>query len=135
MPKDSLVLVDTSVWISYFHKDDSHIEHQIDRLLESDALATAGIVLAELIQGSRGEKEKGSITQYFSPLHFISSNDSHWKLAGELSYKLRKAGKSVNLTDCYIAGLAHTNSALVFSLDKHFKWIAEMGECEIYSNL
>ncbi|MCK4698399.1 MAG: hypothetical protein KAT53_08885 [Dehalococcoidia bacterium] len=41
--------------------------------------------------------------------------------AGILSFQLRKAGKSIGLSDCYIGTVAEENDAMIYALDRHFK--------------
>ena len=43
--------------------------------------------------------------------------------AGILSFQLRKAGKSIGLSDCYIGSLVKENDATSYTLDRHFKEI------------
>lgn len=132
MPSDKLVFVDTSVWIDYFLQKDIVLSRTMDALLENAQVATAAVILAELIQGARGTKEIEKLKEYFKPLAWVSASDSHWQEAGELSFQLRQSGKKVNLTDCYIASLASSASAGIFTLDKHFGWIASAGRCKLY---
>ncbi len=40
-----------------------------------------------------------------------------------LSFRLKKAGKSIGLADCYIATIAKENGATIYTLDEHFKEI------------
>lgn len=131
MPKGKLVLIDTSVWIDYFSEKNATITDIVDDLLSNTQVATAGIILAELTQGARTVSESQAIRTHFQPLHWISSTDAHWESAGQLSWKLRKNGKPVNLTDCYIASLAESASASVYTLDKHFTWISDVHACKL----
>lgn len=131
MPKDNLVLIDTSIWIDYFLQKNVDLERTVDGLLENAVVAMAAIIQAELIQGARGEKETKKLKEYFKPLYWIQGLDTHWHEAGELSAKLRKSGRTVNLTDCYIASLAKSANASILSLDKHFSWIAKAEGCKI----
>lgn len=131
MPKGKLVLIDTSVWIDYFSGKNSAITDVVDDLLSDTRVATAGVILAELTQGARTIHESQSIHSHFQPLHWISSTDAHWEVAGQLSWKLRKSGKTVNLTDCYIASLAESASASIYTLDKHFTWISDARGCKL----
>lgn len=132
MPSDKLVFVDTSVWIDYFLQKSSVLGQTMDALLENAQIATAAVILAELIQGARGTKEVEKLKEYFKPLVWIPASDSHWREAGELSFQLRRLGKKVNLTDCYIASLTSGASAEFFTLDKHFEWIASVDGCTLY---
>ena len=131
MPKDSLVLVDTSAWIDYFLQKNSHLEQILDARLETGEIATATVILAELTQGAKSEKEIKKLKEYFQPLHWIQSADIHWHMAGALSFQMRQKGKKVNLTDCYIAALARQSGASILSLDKHFLWLAQSGACSL----
>lgn len=132
MPKDNLVLIDTSVWIDYFLKKNALLEQTLDLLLDNAQVATAAIIVAELTQGARDKKEIEKIKGHFKPLHWLPGTDRHWEMAGELSLQLRQTGKKINLTDCYIASLAKSASANLFSLDKHFTWIAKIEGCALF---
>ncbi len=132
MPSAELVLIDTSVWIDYFSGRTAALTRTLDLLLDNGTIATAAIVLAELAQGAKSERETNTIRSHFRPLAWIASTDAHWEVAGQMSAKLRRAGKNVNLTDCYIAALAQTAQARVWSLDKHFSWLAGSGACRLY---
>lgn len=133
MPRDNPVFVDTSVWIDYFLRKNIVLEQTLDALLENGQVATAAVIMAELIQGARGAKDTEKLKAYLKPLHWISSGDEHWEEAGKISNKLRQSGKRINLTDCYIAALADSAQSEVYTLDKHFTWIAQIGGCKIYN--
>ncbi|MBI2981391.1 MAG: PIN domain-containing protein [Deltaproteobacteria bacterium] len=134
MPSDKPVLIDTSIWISYFQRQDPSLEKTVDELLENGRVATAAIIVAEMVQGARSEAEAKKIREYFAPLFWIESSDRHWEIAGELSFRLRRKGRSVNLTDCYIAALTKGDQVKVLSLDKHFQWIAAEKGCDLESS-
>ena len=51
-----LILVDTSIWIDFFRKRENIFE-QLNQLVEEKRVATVKLVIAELIQGARQEKE------------------------------------------------------------------------------
>lgn len=133
MPNDEPVLIDTSVWIEYLSKKNSSLLESVDQLLDNARVACATIILAELIQGAKTEKEVKQLKAFFQPLSWIQSNDEHWMKAGELSFRLKRSGKTVNLTDCYIASLAESSSALVFTLDKDFQWITQLKGCRLFA--
>lgn len=132
MPSDNLVLIDTSVWIDYLSKKENKLDGTVDQLLENSRIACASLILAELVQGAKTEKETGQIKEFFSPLYWIESNDSHWDKAGEISFRLKKRGKTVSLTDCFIAALAKSDEAKILTHDKDFQSIAEINECELF---
>lgn len=123
------VLIDTSVWIDYFQKISSAISSQVDELLSHSDIYVPKIVLAELIQGAHSEKELTTIEDFVEAFHVIGEDEDTWLDAGRLSYILKKKGKTVNLTDCYIAVIAKEQNCAILTLDKHFKEIEK--ECGV----
>ena len=113
------VLVDTSVWIDYFlRREPAH--SRVSKLLTDHRVCTAGLVVAELMQGARSEKEMSVIRDFVHVFDFLPEGPGSWLAAGELSFKLRRGGKSVGLADCYLAVLAKQNGAAILTHDRHF---------------
>jgi predicted nucleic acid-binding protein len=73
------------------------------------------------MQGAKSEKEFAVIAEFMVAFTIIDQTDQTWVNSGRLSFELRKKGKNVNLTDCYIAAMAQENNCAVFTLDRHFK--------------
>jgi predicted nucleic acid-binding protein len=121
--RDKLI-IDTSIWIAYFQaRPPVEITSQVDDLLAENDIHIPKIVLAELIQGAHSEKDLAILLDFLDAFRIIGEQESTWLEAGQLAYKLKKKGKTVNLADCYIAVLARENSCGIFTLDKHFKEI------------
>ncbi|MDO8749102.1 MAG: PIN domain-containing protein [Candidatus Omnitrophota bacterium] len=121
-----LVLIDTSAWIEYLKKTSHPITKEIESALLLNVAATCQLVLAELIQGVRSEKETELISDLASVVKILNESDSTWQQAGFLANKLRKQGKTISLIDCYLAVLAKENKAVILTLDKHFAIIDEL---------
>lgn len=119
------VLIDTSVWIDYFQDATSSLSEKMDEFLSHKNIFVPKVVVAELIQGAKSEKEIGVIKQFLAAFNIIMEGDETWIKAGKLSYDLKKKGRTINLTDCYIAVMAQENNCAVVTLDKHFKEIQE----------
>ncbi len=118
------LIIDTSIWISYFQtKSSNKLTAQVDDLISTGSIHVPKIVLAELIQGAHSEKEIAVIQDFFEAFHVIGEKEGSWLEAGRLSYALKKKGKTVNLADCYIAVLAAENDCSILTLDRHFKEI------------
>jgi predicted nucleic acid-binding protein len=116
------VLIDTSVWIDYLQGTASEeLQQLVDSLLGTKEIVVPKIVLAELIQGARSEKDIAVIREFLEAFTVVSEGDRTWMDAGKLSYDLKKKGKTVNLADCYISIMAKENHASILSLDKHFR--------------
>ena len=115
------ILVDTSVWIDYFRNQSAGFVDFVAELVKNHEICVPQIVLAELMQGAKSEKELSVIAEFMEAFTIIDQTDQTWVKSGRLSYELRKKGKSVNLTDCYIAVMAQENNCDVLTLDRHFK--------------
>ena len=115
------ILIDTFVWIKYFRDKSSGLPKKVDELLSKHEVYVPKIVIAELIQGSKSEREISVIEDFADAFNIIDQKDDTWIKTGRLSYSLGKKGKTVNLTDCYIAVIAQEHDRHIFSLDEHFK--------------
>lgn len=115
------VLIDTSIWIAYLQaRAPKHIAELVDEHLSMSDIYVPKIVIAELIQGAHSEKDLAVIREFLEAFHVIGEGEDTWFKAGNLSYALKKKGKTVNLADCYIAVMAKEHDCSVMTLDKHF---------------
>ncbi len=121
-----LVFIDTSGWIEYFKKTSHPITKEIESALLLNTAATCQLVLAELLQGARSEKETALIMDLALVVKILNEGESTWQQAGFLANKLKKQGKTLPLIDCYLAVLAKENKAVILTLDKHFSVIDEL---------
>lgn len=126
------ILIDTSVWIDYFQNKPSDLSERVDGILSGDSVYVPKIVIAELIQGARSQKELSVIEDFLHAFNIIDQKEDTWIEAGKLSYRLRKKGRNINLTDCYIAIIARAYKCRIFTLDKHFKDIQTEIEIDLY---
>jgi len=123
--KDSdRILVDTSAWIEFFRKKDPYYKVILE-LIDTSKVCCSGIILAELLQGAKSQKELDVLKEFLHVFDFLPESTEMWRKAGELSYLLRQKGKSVGLSDCYISVVANTNDATLLTLDKHFEVIGK----------
>lgn len=113
------VLVDTSAWIEFFRKKEPWFS-LVSKLMDDKRVCCAGIVLAELLQGAKSEKELEVLRDFRHVFEFLPESVDQWQAAGELSNTLARKGKSAGLSDCYLAVSAKTAGAKVLTLDKHF---------------
>ncbi len=120
------IIIDTSAWIDYFQKTNSELSNQMDNLLSQANIYAPKIIIAELIQGAHSEKEVALIKEFLEAFRIIGEKEDTWFKAGSLSYTLKKKGKTVNLTDCYISIIAKEQNCAILTLDKHFKEIEKV---------
>lgn len=118
------VLVDTSAWIDFFRKNEPCYS-LVDKLLSSGRVCCTGLILAELMQGAKSDKEISVIREFLSVFSFLVESTATWDRAGSLAFALRKKGKTVGLSDCLLAVLANESDAEILTLDTHFSIIKE----------
>lgn len=123
---DRIVFIDTSAWIEYLKKTSHAITKEVESALAIDTASTCWVVLAELMQGAKSDKEVELIKDLPSVAKILKEAESTWRDAGILSNKLRRQGKNMPLIDCYLAVLAKHYNARILTLDKHFPDILEL---------
>lgn len=121
-----MVLVDSSVWISYLKDSDQRSVGPLNSLIvENNRACICGIVLQEVLQGVREEKEYRLLKERFSLLPYYEAEKSTYLLASEIYRTLRKKGKTVVGADALIAAITIENKLQLFTLDVHFGMIAD----------
>lgn len=126
-----LVLIDTSIWIEYLRKKDPGIFTRVNQLIDEERVVVAPFVLAELIQGAKSQKELAILQEIENVFLGLAEERDFWKRAGLLAYQIRRTGKTVPLSDCYIAIMAHYFDAMIYTLDKHFEEIKKHLKLEL----
>lgn len=126
------VLVDTSVWIEYFREPESEIGAVLDALMDDHEVFVPKIVLAELIQGAKSSREIAVLGGLLEAFHIIDHGSETWMKAGRLAYDLKKKGRTVHLTDCYLAVLACENDCRIFTLNRHFQDIEDLAGLKLW---
>lgn len=120
------ILVDTSVWIEYFRNTAFSFQSQLETIMENDAVFVPKIVIAELLQGAKSDKEVKIIEDFLEAFHIIDQTEDSWIEAGRLSFTLKKKGKNIHLIDCYIAVIAREHGCRIFTLNRHFQEIRKV---------
>jgi predicted nucleic acid-binding protein len=129
--RDSRTLIDTSVWIAFFKNRDNHLVEKVEDVLKFTDVYVPKVVIAELIQGAKSEKEISVIEEFVEAFNIIDQTESTWLNAGRLSFSMKRKGVTVNIVDCYIAVMANENNCRIFTLDEHFKDIKRFLKIEL----
>ncbi|MHB8880530.1 MAG: type II toxin-antitoxin system VapC family toxin [Thermodesulfovibrionales bacterium] len=127
------VLIDTSVWIDYFKGNNVRLHEKTDEVLTYSDVYVPKVVIAELLQGARSEKEISVIESFVEAFTIIDQAEDTWVKAGKLSFSMKRKGVSINLVDCYIAVLTAEHNCAIFTLDEHFRSIKKFIKIELYS--
>ena len=117
-----MILVDSSVWIDYFIGAETKETKLLDKFLTTDTICIGDIILAEVLQGFRSDKDYKlakemlldlPVYQVMSPELAIDSADNY--------RKLRKKGITVRKSvDNWIATFCIQNRIPLLFSDKDF---------------
>mgnify|MGYP006266734889 CR=1 FL=1 len=119
------VIVDTSAWIESFHpKGDVRLKERVKQLITEGSILLPGIVKAEILRGTKSQKEYKMLDELLNGLAYLPVEESFWSRLARFSFELVREGIVVPLVDTYIALLAIENDALLLHCDQHFDLVA-----------
>lgn len=122
-----VILVDSSVWIDYFIGNDSAEADFLDRTLGNRAVAIGDLILTEILQGFRHEKDYKVAKKLLEELTVFELLGKKMAIKSADNFrKLRKKGITIRKTaDVIIASYCiEHNLPLLFS-DKDFQPFVE----------
>ncbi len=126
------VLPDTSAWILFFRKGkDPRVKEALSQVLVEGRVYLSPIVLAELIQGARSERERKLLENALLALPQAPNGTRVWLRAGILGQKLRERGLTVPLSDLAIAASAETGGFELWHADRHFETVASVAKLKL----
>jgi predicted nucleic acid-binding protein len=118
-----VIVVDSSVWIDFFNGVSTPEVDRLDALLGVTPLAIGDLILVEVIQGFRNERDVATARQLFRSLALLPllEGSNPWK-AAENYRQLRRKGITVRKTIDGIIATAciEANLPLLFS-DRNFQ--------------
>lgn len=122
-----MILVDTSIWIDFFAGRNSSQVQMLEYLIQTDAdLALCGVILTEILQGIRNDKQHKQVRDYLEPLLRLEIIEPIWLEAAEVYRSLRKKGFTIRKTnDCIIAATALHYKACLLHNDRDFEAIQQ----------
>ena len=118
-----MVLVDTSTWIEYIDRVNPLVEREMDMLLRTGEVVTAGLVLAELRRGSRTPDQAKRMLGRLQGLPYLEVDRENWLAAGQMVAEAATRGYQLEIGDCLLAALALRENCLILTLDQDFKRI------------
>lgn len=123
-----MILVDSSVWISYYRPSDAkNLHEELHRLIINDMIAVNGIIMVEILSGVTREDDFKKVESDFYGFHILDLNETTFHLASSLGSFLRKKGMSIPATDLIIAASAIQNDCVLYHIDKHFDIVSKHG--------
>jgi predicted nucleic acid-binding protein len=124
--KSDLVLVDTSLWIHFLRGSSAAVQSGLVPLIKADRVATADIVVMELLRGAKSQKHYDALQKDLAALHSLDISKKVWERAAKLAFALRNKGVNVPLTDTVIAAIAVEYGCLLLHDDRHYEMISEV---------
>ena len=122
-----MVLVDSSVWINYFNGKETWQTEILDQMLLQIPLLTGDLILTEILQGFRNNKDYNKAKEVMSIL--VCKNLGGYEMAiksAENYRKLRKQGITVRKTiDVIIGTFCIKENIPLLHDDKDFEPMAQ----------
>jgi predicted nucleic acid-binding protein len=123
------ILPDTCAWIDFFKSRPTPLVDRLKTALTDGTVVSCGVVMYELLQGIRSQKEEELVISAFQALPQLEMTAAAWIKAGRLSAELRKQGHTIPLSDIIIATLARDHECEVLTIDRHFDLIPGLTVC------
>jgi predicted nucleic acid-binding protein len=121
-----VILVDSSVWIDYFNGVSTWQTDALDHLLATTTILMGDLILTEVLQGFRLERDFEKAKSLLTALPFRTIGGYQVALQSALNYRrLRKAGVTVRKTiDVFIATYCIMETLTLLHDDRDFDPLA-----------
>ena len=120
----SRILIDTSAWIDFLRSRGGVLGDAVVRALSDDTALLCGVVIAELLQGAKGQKERQQLEFLFANVECLSVLPDDWHSAGRALQALRLSGITLPLSDAIIAAVAQRHGVSILTADAHFQHLS-----------
>ena len=108
-----MILVDSSVWIDYFRGTPTPQAEMLDSLLGSEPVATGDLILAEVLQGFRSDRDFNQARKLLTSLMVIDLGGKDIAIQAAKNFRalrakgvtVRKTIDAVIATRCIASGL------------------------------
>ena len=117
-----MILVDTSIWIDYFNGTENTLTDQLDNGLSEGSVAIGDLILLEILQGFKNDKEYRLAKSTLSTLEQYEMFGHTQALKSADNYRLlRKKGLTIRrTTDVIIATFCIENKLPLLFSDRDF---------------
>ena len=127
-----MILADTSVWVEAQRRPNGPTAVTFRALIDSDDLLLALPVRLELLAGI-SRVHRGAFMRALRALPVVVPTEDTWRVVEGWIAPAADRGHRFALTDLLVAALAHEVDALVWSLDRDFERMEELGLARVYS--
>lgn len=118
-----MIVVDSSVWIDYFTGKDTPGAERLDSLLGEELIATGDLMIAEVLQGFRTDRDYRQARKLLLSLTVLNMLNTMIALKSAANFRaLRKKGITVRKTiDAIIATYCIENRLPLLHSDRDFQ--------------
>lgn len=122
-----MIIVDSSVWIEYFNGKNTPEVATLDQLLETELLAIGDLILAEVLQGFRQDKDYQTAQGLLTSLTLFEMLGIDMAMQSANNFRtLRQQGITVRKTiDVMIATFCIENGHKLLFSDRDFRPFVE----------
>jgi Predicted nucleic acid-binding protein, contains PIN domain len=125
-----MILVDTSVLISFFKGKETEKTNKFQQIIQSDIpFGINDFIYQEILQGSRTDKEFNLLKDYLQSQKFYSLKlgNKSYENAARMFFQCRKNGITIRSTiDLLIAEMAIENKLFLLHEDRDFSNMAKV---------
>ena len=114
-----MIVVDTSVWVSFLRDERSPVRSTLERLLDDDAVLLPRLVKVELLAGAGGHSLP-VLHRTLSALQTLTPSADTWALIEHWVTRAAARGLRFGVGDLLVAACAAERGALLWSLDHDF---------------
>jgi len=125
-----VILVDTSVWIDYFHGKESAHTSTLDNALIEGSVVMGDLILLEILQGFKNDSDYKTAKKSLGALEqFELLGIEMVPICADNYRKLRKSGKTIRkTTDVIIASFCIRNRLPLLFQDRDFSpFVKQLG--------
>ncbi len=131
-----MIIIDTSAWLLALRKEfHPVIKERIEKILLESEVAVTGIIILELLGGTKTENEYYRLKSRLDSLYYIEADKSLWNNSSRLAFDLRRKGITISFTDIFIAASTINTNAKLIHADSHFELISQHTELNVESYL
>ena len=112
-----MILADTTIWIEFL-KSNPAFFNEMESLLESKEVITIEPIFAELLYGSRNNKERSLILSYWKVLPHIYFTEGTLIESADFGNKSDYLNLGIGLIDTILIKATIENKYLIWTLDK-----------------
>jgi hypothetical protein len=127
----SLVLVDSSAWIEYFHSSNAINQDKFESLIDNNQICMNQLILSELLPSLIHKKEL-DVVDILESIQEIPIQIDWIKIIKAQTINIKKGYNNIGIPDLIIMQNAIQNNLSIYSLDKHFKILSKLHGCKLF---